>query len=173
MLLSLSSLSSNVHLPGNTMSIARQFIRCTLHQLLSNGIFRQIFQSHSSDVILFRAIAVALADFAELNQVSPLKELFEVSQVCFHFQILHGSKFSAFTNVLITKQNCFFLLPYRDWSRRKHYRVFKQFFKLYQTLQHIWSVFLLITIPSRELDHQMVYHTPTLRREYRRRFVHF
>ena len=75
---------SKVHLPANTASIARQFIRCTLHQLSSNGIFRQIFQSYTSDAILFRSIAISLADFAELNQVTPLKELFEV----FNFAII-------------------------------------------------------------------------------------
>ena len=35
--------NSNVHLPGNTSCIAKQFLRCTLHQLSSNGIFQQIF----------------------------------------------------------------------------------------------------------------------------------
>ena len=70
-------MESNIHLPGNTASIARQFIRCTLHQLNSNGIFRQIFQTHSGDIIMFRSIAISLADFVELNQVTPLKELFE------------------------------------------------------------------------------------------------
>lgn len=80
-------INSNVHLPANTASIARQFLRCTLHQLNSNGIFRQIFQSHHSDVILFRSIAISLADFTELNQVTPLKELFEVCIFIFFFGI--------------------------------------------------------------------------------------
>lgn len=48
-----------------------------MHQLNSNGIFRQLFQTHFADVILFRSIAISLADFVELNQVTPLKQLFE------------------------------------------------------------------------------------------------
>ena len=31
--------------PGNNVSIARQFIRCCLHQLAPNGIFPMLFQS--------------------------------------------------------------------------------------------------------------------------------
>ena len=40
------SINSNIHLPGSTASIARQFIRCTLHQLAPNGIFKQLFYAH-------------------------------------------------------------------------------------------------------------------------------
>ncbi|XP_023216123.1 protein unc-79 homolog [Centruroides sculpturatus] len=67
---------SNTHLPGSAVSVARQFLRCTLHQLAPNDIFVQIFQSQF-DVEFFKTIAAALADFAELNQVSPLLFLFE------------------------------------------------------------------------------------------------
>lgn len=35
----------NYYLPGNYCSIAKQFLRCTLHQLVSNQIFFQLFQS--------------------------------------------------------------------------------------------------------------------------------
>ena len=37
---------SNVMVPGNSVSIARQFIRCVLHQLAPNGIFPMLFQSN-------------------------------------------------------------------------------------------------------------------------------
>lgn len=36
--------NSNFYLPGNYTSIARQFLRCTLHQLVNNKIFYQLFQ---------------------------------------------------------------------------------------------------------------------------------
>ncbi|XP_070377842.1 protein unc-79 homolog isoform X1 [Dermacentor albipictus] len=67
---------SNVHLPGGCKSIARQFIRCTLHQLSTNGIFQQIFTG-SFDADFFKVMAAALADFNELNQMQPLMILFE------------------------------------------------------------------------------------------------
>jgi len=37
---------SNLIVPGNTVSIARQFLRCCLHQLAPNGIFPMLFQSN-------------------------------------------------------------------------------------------------------------------------------
>ncbi|CAN8031368.1 unnamed protein product, partial [Ixodes persulcatus] len=67
---------SNVHLPGGCNSVARQFIRCTLHQLSTNGIFQQIFQGNF-DADFFKVMATALADFNELNQIQPLMILFE------------------------------------------------------------------------------------------------
>lgn len=36
---------SKIHLPGSTVSVANQFLRCVLHQLAPNGIFTQIFQT--------------------------------------------------------------------------------------------------------------------------------
>lgn len=75
---------SNTHLPGSAVSVARQFLRCTLHQLAPNDIFVQIFQSQF-DVEFFKTIAAALADFAELNQVSPLLFLFESLNERKHF----------------------------------------------------------------------------------------
>ena len=36
---------SSVMIPGNSVSIARQFLRCTLHQLAPNGVFPQIFMT--------------------------------------------------------------------------------------------------------------------------------
>ncbi|XP_054711004.1 protein unc-79 homolog [Uloborus diversus] len=68
---------SNIHLPGGSVSIARQFLRCTLHQLAPNGIFVQIFQSHVIEPEFYKTMALALADFAEVNQVTPLLMLFE------------------------------------------------------------------------------------------------
>lgn len=67
---------SNVHLPGGCKSVARQFIRCTLHQLSTNGIFQQIFTGNF-DADFFKVMAAALADFNELNQIQPLMILFE------------------------------------------------------------------------------------------------
>ena len=37
---------SNVIIPGNSISIARQFLRCVLHQMAPNGIFPMLFQSN-------------------------------------------------------------------------------------------------------------------------------
>ena len=36
-------LDTNVFIPSNSRSIAKQFIRCVLHQLSGNGIFWMIF----------------------------------------------------------------------------------------------------------------------------------
>jgi hypothetical protein len=36
-------LDSSAYVPGNSRSIARQFIRCVLHQLSANGISSKIF----------------------------------------------------------------------------------------------------------------------------------
>ncbi|XP_053376174.1 protein unc-79 homolog isoform X2 [Mercenaria mercenaria] len=38
-------METNVMVPGNSLSIARQFLRCCLHQLAPNGIFPMLFQS--------------------------------------------------------------------------------------------------------------------------------
>ncbi|GIY03869.1 protein unc-79 homolog [Caerostris extrusa] len=67
----------NIHLPGGSVSVARQFLRCTLHQLAPNGIFVQIFQSHIIEPEFYKTMACALADFTEVNQVTPLLLLFE------------------------------------------------------------------------------------------------
>ncbi|XP_035227755.1 protein unc-79 homolog isoform X3 [Stegodyphus dumicola] len=68
---------SNIHLPGGSVSIARQFLRCTLHQLAPNGVFVQIFQSHVIEPEFYKTMASALADFTEVNQVTPPLLLFE------------------------------------------------------------------------------------------------
>lgn len=36
---------SGVIVPGNCVSVARQFLRCVLHQLAPNSVFPQIFMS--------------------------------------------------------------------------------------------------------------------------------
>ncbi|KAG9510802.1 Protein unc-79-like protein [Fragariocoptes setiger] len=68
---------SNVHLVGGSSSVARQFIRVALHDLTENNIFHQVFTLHFTDYEFYRSIATALADFSELNQLSPLCKLFE------------------------------------------------------------------------------------------------
>nr|XP_042898256.1 protein unc-79 homolog isoform X2 [Parasteatoda tepidariorum] len=68
---------STIQLPAGSVSVARQFLRCTLHQLAPNGVFVQIFQSHCLEPEFFKTMASALADFNELNQVTPLISLFE------------------------------------------------------------------------------------------------
>ncbi|XP_052267084.1 protein unc-79 homolog [Dreissena polymorpha] len=57
---------SNMVVPGNSLSIARQFLRCCLHQLAPNGIFPMLFQSSFEDNQFLKTIAAALVDFAEL-----------------------------------------------------------------------------------------------------------
>lgn len=36
--------NNNFYLPGNYSSIAKQFLRCALHQLVNNKIFFHLFQ---------------------------------------------------------------------------------------------------------------------------------
>nr|XP_018900718.1 PREDICTED: protein unc-79 homolog isoform X2 [Bemisia tabaci] len=66
--------------PKGATSVARQFLRCVLHQLAPNGIFVQMFHTHVSASTrhhFFRSVAQALHDFNELNPVAPLQLLFE------------------------------------------------------------------------------------------------
>lgn len=68
--------SSNVHVPGNTACIAKQFLRCTIQQLSTNGIFQRIFSSHfSAEDHFFKAMAISLSDYTEVNQITPIIEL--------------------------------------------------------------------------------------------------
>uniref|UniRef100_A0A5K3EWM3 Protein kinase domain-containing protein n=1 Tax=Mesocestoides corti TaxID=53468 RepID=A0A5K3EWM3_MESCO len=55
----------NVIVSGNTASIARQFLRCTVYNLAPNGLFIQLFQTPIPDPILFRAIISVLVNFEE------------------------------------------------------------------------------------------------------------
>ncbi|XP_059468536.1 protein unc-79 homolog isoform X3 [Neocloeon triangulifer] len=71
---------SKTHLPGSTVSVANQFLRCVLHQLAPNGIFTQIFQTQVPEQMklqFFRSVAQALLDFTDLNPVQPLQLLLE------------------------------------------------------------------------------------------------
>jgi hypothetical protein len=65
------------YLPGNYASVAKQFIRCVLHQFQNNEIFYQLFQSdfESEASSHLELIATALADFAELNSVAALRQI--------------------------------------------------------------------------------------------------
>ncbi|KAM3186310.1 hypothetical protein ACTXT7_004565 [Hymenolepis weldensis] len=55
----------NVIVSGNTASIARQFLRCTMYNLAPNGLFTQLFQTPISDPILFRGIISVLVNFED------------------------------------------------------------------------------------------------------------
>lgn len=68
---------SNVHLVGGSMFVARQFVRVALHDLMENNIFHQIFTSHFTGPDFYKSMATALADFPDLNQLTPLSKLFE------------------------------------------------------------------------------------------------
>ncbi|XP_059155568.1 protein unc-79 homolog isoform X3 [Physella acuta] len=68
---------SNVIIPGNCVSIARQFIRCVLHQLAPNGIFPMLFQSNMEDPHFWKTMAAALLDFSDLPSHAPLQYLLE------------------------------------------------------------------------------------------------
>lgn len=72
-----SQTGSNVHLVGGSMFVARQFIRVSLHDLMENNIFHQIFTSHFTGYEFYKSMATALADFQDLNQLAPLSKLFE------------------------------------------------------------------------------------------------
>ncbi|XP_025104233.1 protein unc-79 homolog isoform X4 [Pomacea canaliculata] len=68
---------SNIIIPGNSVSIARQFLRCVLHQMAPNGIFPMLFQSNLDDPNFFKTMACALMDFNELQSHAPLLYLLE------------------------------------------------------------------------------------------------
>lgn len=71
---------SNLYVPGEVGSIARQFLRCILHQLTPNKVFVQLFQTQVPDQMklsFFKTMAVALTDFSELSPVAPLQLLLE------------------------------------------------------------------------------------------------
>ncbi|VUZ57114.1 unnamed protein product, partial [Hymenolepis diminuta] len=55
----------NVIVSGNTASIARQFLRCTMYNLAPNGLFTQLFQTPISDPVLFRGIISVLVNFED------------------------------------------------------------------------------------------------------------
>ncbi|CAG0891189.1 unnamed protein product [Darwinula stevensoni] len=70
----------SVHIPGNSVSVAKQALRCILHQLYPNNIFLQIFQTFVTEkkrVQFFRTLSQALSDFTELSLASPLQSVLE------------------------------------------------------------------------------------------------
>ncbi|XP_016352346.1 protein unc-79 homolog [Sinocyclocheilus anshuiensis] len=57
--------------------VAKQFLRCVLHQLAPNGILPQLFQSNIKDGSFLRTLATSLIDFNELSSVAALSQLLE------------------------------------------------------------------------------------------------
>lgn len=73
-------MGSNLYIPGEVGSIARQFLRCLLHQLTPNKVFIQLFQTQVPEQMkqsFFRTMASALTDFAELSPTAPIQLLLE------------------------------------------------------------------------------------------------
>uniref|UniRef100_A0A8C1LUR0 Unc-79 homolog, NALCN channel complex subunit n=1 Tax=Cyprinus carpio TaxID=7962 RepID=A0A8C1LUR0_CYPCA len=64
-------------IPGNVAGVAKQFLRCVLHQLAPNGILPQLFQSNIKDGSFLRTLATSLIDFNELSSVAALSQLLE------------------------------------------------------------------------------------------------
>uniref|UniRef100_A0A8B9K1R3 Unc-79 homolog, NALCN channel complex subunit n=1 Tax=Astyanax mexicanus TaxID=7994 RepID=A0A8B9K1R3_ASTMX len=64
-------------IPGNAAGVAKQFLRCVLHQLAPNGILPQLFQSNIKDGSFLRTLATSLIDFNELSSVAALSQLLE------------------------------------------------------------------------------------------------
>ncbi|XP_056332911.1 protein unc-79 homolog isoform X1 [Danio aesculapii] len=64
-------------IPGNVAGVAKQFLRCVLHQLAPNGILPQLFQSSIKDGSFLRTLAMSLIDFNELSSVAALSQLLE------------------------------------------------------------------------------------------------
>nr|CAD2134462.1 unnamed protein product [Meloidogyne enterolobii] len=71
---------SNIFVPGNAKSAAKQLIRIILHQLSGSGIALQLFNLHIQADELYSfwsKIALSLVDFTELNPVAFLQNLLE------------------------------------------------------------------------------------------------
>ncbi|XP_016420210.1 protein unc-79 homolog isoform X1 [Sinocyclocheilus rhinocerous] len=69
--------AESVLIPGNVAGVAKQFLRCVLHQLAPNGILPQLFQSNIKDGSFLRTLALSLIDFNELSSVAALSQLLE------------------------------------------------------------------------------------------------
>ncbi|CAI4221088.1 unnamed protein product [Auanema sp. JU1783] len=70
--------SSEMFVPGNCRSVAKQMLRVTLHQLSSSGICLQLFDSYLSKGDPFwSVISLSLADFTELSPVHLIQLLLE------------------------------------------------------------------------------------------------
>ncbi|XP_022099411.1 protein unc-79 homolog isoform X2 [Acanthaster planci] len=63
--------------PGHCCTVAKQFLRCTLHQLAPNGIFPQLFLSKIEDGDFLKTMAVALTDFSDLSPLDAVSFLLE------------------------------------------------------------------------------------------------
>uniref|UniRef100_A0A4W3HGP9 Unc-79 homolog, NALCN channel complex subunit n=1 Tax=Callorhinchus milii TaxID=7868 RepID=A0A4W3HGP9_CALMI len=72
-----SGQAESMLIPGNAAGVAKQFLRCTFHQLAPNGIFPQLFQSNIKDGSFLRTLASSLMDFNELSSVAVLNQLLE------------------------------------------------------------------------------------------------
>lgn len=73
-------MGSNLYVPGEVGAIARQFLRCLLHQLTPNKVFIQLFQTQVPEEMkqsFFKTMASALTDFVELTPAAPLQLLLE------------------------------------------------------------------------------------------------
>lgn len=69
---------SEMFVPGNCRSVAKQMLRVTLHQLSSSGICLQLFDSPLSRTDSFwKIVSISLADFQELSPVYFIQLLFE------------------------------------------------------------------------------------------------
>ncbi|XP_076833951.1 protein unc-79 homolog isoform X2 [Brachyhypopomus gauderio] len=74
---SFSGQAESMLIPGNAAGVAKQFLRCVLHQLAPNGILPQLFQSNIKDGNFLRTLASSLIDFNELSSVAALSQLLE------------------------------------------------------------------------------------------------
>ncbi|XP_041469783.1 protein unc-79 homolog [Lytechinus variegatus] len=63
--------------PGHCCTVAKQFLRCTLHQLAPNGVFPQLFLSKIEDQTFLPTMASSLQDFNELNPTDAIIHLLE------------------------------------------------------------------------------------------------
>ncbi|KAJ1358034.1 hypothetical protein KIN20_016338 [Parelaphostrongylus tenuis] len=69
---------TEMFVPGNCRSVAKQMLRVTLHQLSSSGICMQLFDTPLSRMDSFwKVISLSLADFQELSPVYFIQLLFE------------------------------------------------------------------------------------------------
>ncbi|CAK5086584.1 unnamed protein product [Meloidogyne enterolobii] len=85
---------SNIFVPGNAKSAAKQLIRIILHQLSGSGIALQLFNLHIQADELYSfwsKIALSLVDFTELNPVAFLQNLLEVKFCGEQFFIYGGN----------------------------------------------------------------------------------
>ena len=67
-------------IPGNPRSVARQFLRVTLHQLSANGLFALLFKldlEPDQRAKFFATIVSCLNDFSDLSPTGPLQLFFD------------------------------------------------------------------------------------------------